>query len=225
MPAEDSSSLNDKELFNTTYTITALQKAKQKSYITVNLAPEGRLTLPDVVCARLKLEVGQNLSKDEFFELKKEEVYYQVKEKAYHLLELRPLTILQLKTKLKERLYPLKTINNVIRELKASGLLNDIEYATEWIKSQLKRKPQGKRLLLSGLLKKGLPRSKATELIAEVYPDKEELKVCQRCLTKLSQLNPQAKPSKILTALIRRGFSQAIIQRVWTQFKKNQGRS
>ena len=85
------------------------------------------------------------------------------------LIERREYTAAQLKRKLSEAMFPREIVASVIEDLKGRGYLNDGKYARAWIESQLKRKQQGRRLLLHGLIQKGVSREEAERTIGEMF--------------------------------------------------------
>ena len=107
-------------------------------------------------------------------------------------------------------------IEQVISRLMELRYVNDLEYTNLFIDDQLRRKPQGIRLLRQKLAQKGIPE----ELIHESFRAKELDEVAlattaiQKKLKTLQGVSGQKKVEKIYRFLGSRGFSTGTITRV-----------
>jgi SOS response regulatory protein OraA/RecX len=219
MAGKESDSLQE-QLFPSSYTVLGAAYSRSGDSVKLSLSSEETLVLPADAYALSRLKEGSEISREELLTLKKDEAIFHAKRKALRLLERRALTAVQLKLKLAEAMVPKEIILDLLKELKERGLLNDQKYAEEWIASQLRRKPQGRRLLYVGLIRKGVPRPDAERLLAAAYPEEKEEEACQATMIKLAGRRG-LDPSELLPALARRGFSPSLIKRVFARLKKN----
>ncbi|MFC1748031.1 regulatory protein RecX [Pseudomonadota bacterium] len=107
-------------------------------------------------------------------------------------------------------------IYSIIEKLKKYKYLDDEDYAAVYISDQLKRKPQGLRLLKTSLSLKGIP----AEIVARALDGKEidEITLAASAAEKkkrsLGKFAPQVQREKLYRFLLSRGFNTETILRV-----------
>jgi regulatory protein len=214
----DSESLHD-TLFPATYTVTAAVYSRLGESVKLTLSGEEKLVLPSDRYALMQLREGSLLSREALLELKQVEARYMARKKALQLLERRAYTGAQLKFKLSQAMYPREIIRDVLADLTERGYLDDEKYAEGWIAAQIKRKPQGRRLLFAGLARKGVNRREAERLIASAYPPEREEEQCEQFMKKLA-CRRGWEADNLLPAVARRGFDIALIKKVYRRIRK-----
>ena len=129
-----------------------------------------------------------------------------IKAKAFALLAKRAYFSKALSLKLQEKGYPQKEIESLLQELKSQGWLNDEELATRYVERQ-KSRGYGARLIALKL------REKAGEIDIPIEESEEALRtfIEKRYLKDLPE-----KRDKVIRALMRRGYSYPLINKILT---------
>jgi regulatory protein len=104
-------------------------------------------------------------------------------------------------------------------EMVRVGLLDDRKYAEAVVRSQLSRKPAGRRYLLARLRTKGVPGEIAEDVVAAALDERDELDdamdLARRKLrTYRPDLDPGAARRRLMGVLARRGFDADTTRRV-----------
>ncbi len=219
MAPRDIDNLKD-TLFPSTYTVTAVTYSRSGDSVKLTLSGDEHLVLPSGKYALMNLREGSDFSREELQNLKKAEAAFTALKKALGLLERRAYTGAQLKLKLVEAMFPTEIIRDVIRDLTERGYLDDVKYAQAWIASQIRRKPQGRRLLYAGLVRKGVNRHDAEKMIADGYSAAEEEAQCEICLKKFATRRGW-DAEELWPAVVRRGFDMTLIRKVYRRLKMN----
>jgi regulatory protein len=217
--AKDDSESIEEILFPSSYTVLKTAYSSSGESVKLTLSGEETLVLPADKYALSKLREGSELSREELLELKRLEALFAARRKALKILERRPYTAAQLKLKLAEALVSREIIAELLADFHERGLIDDGKFAEAWIAEQLKRKPQGRRLLLAGLLRKGVSRVEAARLIAEAYPAELEEEQCAAFMKKLIGRRG-LEADELLPALARRGFDVNLVKKVYRRLKK-----
>ncbi len=218
MAGDDFDSLRE-QLLPSSYTVLNATYSRSGDSVKLSLSGDESIVLPSEKYALSGLKEGSDISREKLLELKKDEAFHAAKKKALRLLERRELTAAQIKLKLSEAMVPKEICLAVVKDLKGRGYLDDQKYGEAWITFQLKRKPQGRRLLYAGLLRKGVPREEAERLVREGYPEEREEEACEGLMRKLAGRRG-LDADELFPFLARRGFSPALIKKVFGRLKK-----
>jgi regulatory protein len=217
--AEKKDSLQE-QLLPSSYTVLGVTYNRTGDSVTLALSGEETLILPSEQYALSKLREGSVIEKEDLRELKKIEAVHAARRKGLRLLERRAFTTAQLKARLGEELFSRETVEEVIRDFTERGFLNDKKYAEGWIAAQLRRKPQGRKLLYLGMLRKGIGRQQAEQMLAAGYPAELEEETCAALMAKMAE-RAGWEAARLLPALVRRGFSPVLAKRVFHDLKKS----
>ena len=136
-----------------------------------------------------------------------------IKEKAFSLLAKRAYFSKQLKEKLRIKGYPEEDITSLLQELKKRGWLNDEELAKRFVENQ-RQKGYGARFIAMKL------REKAGVIDISISESEEAVLhlVKKRYLSKLPE-----KRHLVVSALLRRGISYELINKVLSRISKDDG--
>jgi regulatory protein len=212
--------LLQEQLFPSSYTVLGVTYSRTGDSVTLALSGEETLVLPSEQYALSQLREGSVIEKEDLKEFKKMEVLYAARRKGMKLLDRRAFTAAQLKARLGEELFSREIVEEVIRDFTERGFLNDKKYAEGWIAAQLRRKPQGRKLLYLGMLRKGIARQQAEQMLAAGYPAELEEETCAALMAKMAE-RAGREAARLLPALVRRGFSPALVKRVFQALKKH----
>ena len=161
------------------------------------------------VVSRLGLKKGESLTGQDLKQILLQKSENEAKDVALRFLSFRRRTEKEIKLKLQKKGYDEKTIKRTIEKLKEYDLINDLEFATAWVKERLAYKPRGKRLLVQELWKKGIRKEIIDRVTGELCRDenKSVLELLERITKKYKNFDPQVARRRMYGYLLRRGFS------------------
>ncbi len=165
------------------------------------------------------LEVGSVWDQALFDELREELDRGNAYRAAVRILTKRAQSCQELRRKLKEYKYESDAIEWSIDRLVELRVLNDEEYARMVVRSQLSRKPAGRRLLSGKLREKGIEQSVIDLVLDEALEERDSLadarKLAQQAARSISDRHPsEVRARRITGRLARRGFDFDIIRTV-----------
>lgn len=182
-----------------------------------NIYAEGQFIagVSDETLLRLALRTGDELGPDTLKALQRTEELFHAKAAALRFLSTRPRTEREMRDKLREKEFAEDEISRTIDELKASGILNDLEFARAYIRDALALKPLGRIAIARKLLLLGVAKDITTqtldEAFAEVDTEAMALDAGRRFLRKTrgtSRTNdPKKLRARLTSFLLRRGYS------------------
>lgn len=145
-----------------------------------------------------------------------------VRKRALGLLDQRARSREELRSRLVKAEFEPKLIDEVLDDLAASGLLNDAQFASEWVCQRAARRGKSARALDMELRDKGVggaDRAAALEQISEDDEERTARDVAEKAARKV-----KAAPSdraeydkqlrRIVGALARRGFNRSMALRI-----------
>lgn len=145
-----------------------------------------------------------------------------VRKRALGLLDQRARSREELRSRLVKAEFEPKFVDEVLDDLAASGLLNDAQFASEWVRQRAARRGKSARALDMELRDKGVggaDRAAALEQISEDDEERTARDVAEKAARKV-----KAAPSdraeydkqlrRIVGALARRGFNQSMALRI-----------
>lgn len=115
----------------------------------------------------------------------------------------------ELRSKLKNRTDDQAQIERVVQTLKGWNLLDDFEFAKNYIRNTLILKPKGTRLIKFELLRKGINREIVDNALRDQYTaDQSEAiaDLAKKKFSKLDGVSREKKYQKMVSFLVRRGF-------------------
>ena len=169
--------------------------------------------LQDIGVSVLELVSGLELAGAVIHRLKHSSLVRQVREKALDLLARAPHTTFSLRMKLHKRNFESRAVEEVLQFLKRQEYLDDRRYAEDWLRSRIERRPEGRAVLIAGLLRKGVPREIAEGSVNRYLTPALERENAVRALEKLKR-SGETDPAKLRRKLRARGFSFPLIRRV-----------
>ena len=135
--------------------------------------------------------------------------YRDAMRRAGHLLASRPRTEHELRARLKTAGYDETTVGRVVDRLVELRLLDDREFALQWVAERAVSKGRSPQALVAELINKGVDRSIAEQATAEAGVDEEmqARELAGRFLPKVAHKPLEKQAEAILGRLLRRGFS------------------
>jgi regulatory protein len=179
--------------------------------------------LDEEVLYKLGVKKGDSLTEQQIQRITKEERKKEAKDVALKILSFRRRTEKQVKDKLQKKGFDEKTIKATIDKLKEFDLINDIEFATAWVKDRLAFKPRGKKLLKQELWKKGIKKEIIEQVTEELCQneDKSALELLEKIKKRYKDLEEKAAKRRMFNFLLRRGFSYEVARQVLAQLTQS----
>lgn len=183
----------------------------------VNRQRVGRILLETK--ASLELEVGTPWTEQLAEQLREELDRGNAYRAAVRILTKRAKSSGELRRKLREYKHEPEAIEWSIERLIDLGVLNDEEYARMVVRSQLSRKPAGRRLLTGKLREKGVDQSIVQRVLDEMLEERDTLadarKLAEQAARSISDRHEtEVRRRRITGRLARRGFDFDVIRKV-----------
>lgn len=187
--------------------ITDIAKQKKRSD-RYSIFVDGKYTfsLTDLDFSLSKLEVGQALSEVDVAQWQKQSVESKAMAKAYQYLSYRSRTVSELTQHLSQKGFEDDATELVVERLSGLGLLDDRQFALNWIASRQTLKPSSRRKLELELRQKGVSKEVVEEVLADIAPEQEIEAIKQVAKKKLTQEKFQDQ-RKLLSFLLGQGFA------------------
>jgi regulatory protein len=164
------------------------------------------------------LRVGDHLTDEEIEKILQTEEKKKAKEIALNFLSYRARSEKEISQKLKTKGFSQKDVEEVITDLRRVNLLDDYEFACQWIKDRLKNRPRGIALLKQELNNKGIIKETIEKALDEHYPQEYEVKIATELMRKREKrykaLEKKLARKRMSDFLLRRGFSYEVIKEV-----------
>ena len=208
MHEENSSSQKDN------LTVLALKKrGSAGNFYEVLFSDGSSLFLLKDIIIKTGIFKGDKISQDALKEIYRESRALEAERRALNLLSHSMHSHANLKLKLLQRGFEEEAVETALMRVNELGYINDAEYAQEWVLSRIARHPEGRFLLLSNLIKKGIDRELAQSTIDRLYSREKELEGVQKILAKITKRKTITR-DELYSKLYRKGFSYEIIRAV-----------
>jgi len=137
---------------------------------------------------------------------------------ALKLLGLRSHSRKELRQKLLKKGYTVESIEAVLEKLTLQGVLDDLMFGRELIKSRSRRKPSGKVKMHAELRKKGVPEIVIGDLLKEYGSADLCFRAAEKKLGSLHGTTDECRKKKLAVFLNNRGFEWQDIQKAVKHF-------
>ena len=95
-------------------------------------------------------------------------------DKALYLLSVREHTRKELETKLSAKGYQKEDMKEALDRLEEENMLNERRFCESYIRSRLRKNPEGKTIIIQRLIEKGVPSALAHSETAEYFLEHED---------------------------------------------------
>lgn len=164
----------------------------------------------DFAC--LEISEGEDISPDEYEKLEILDEKRRAVKKSLDLISISSQTEYLLKIKLMKRDYSSVSISAALEYLHSRNLINDREYAEQWLISRLKKNPSGPYLLKGLLSGKGVARDISESVVDSFFTEDVMEEAISRQVEKLQRKKDITK-DKIISRLLSKGFSMKDIRK------------
>ena len=139
----------------------------------------------------------------------------QARAVCLRLLTVRARTRAELEAQLTKRGYPDDVSAAVLDRLAEVGLIDDADFAEQWVRSRRVNAGKGKRALVTELRNKGVDNAVIDEVLADVDAGAERQRAAELIRTRLrrERLTDEDEPKvmrRLVAMLARRGYGQAM---------------
>lgn len=156
------------------------------------------------------------------FDRKHEEALAPVRKRALGLLDQRARSRAELRERLLKAEFEPQLVDEVLDDLAGSGLINDAQFAHEWVRQRAARRGKSARVLDMELRDKGVGGADRAAALEQISDEDEEHTA--RAVAEKSARKVKSAPTdragydkhlrRIVGALARRGFNQGMALRI-----------
>lgn len=165
--------------------------------------------------SRYQITLDAEVEKDTVDRILEETVLKRAKLRAMHLLTDMDRTESQLRTKLKQGLYPDEIVEQALNYVKSFGYVEDENYAKRFVDS--KKSVKSRKEIYAALCQKGIAKETIERAMEACYEEEGEQEAIRRILEKKHFFDKQAteaERTKIYGYLMRKGFRCEDIRQV-----------
>ncbi|QSE88503.1 recombination regulator RecX [Rhodococcus pseudokoreensis] len=137
----------------------------------------------------------------------------QAKDLCLRLLTDRARSRAELSDRLAKKGYSADIAERVLDRLTEVGLVNDADFAQQWVHSRHTYSGKGKRALALELRRKGIGQEDATEALAQIDSEDERARATELVAKKLRTVSADDRDRavrRLVSMLARRGFPQGM---------------
>jgi regulatory protein len=167
------------------------------------------------------LKKGQQLSEAEIDRLLSKDEFTVALTKALRFLGYRPRSRQEMERYLQGKGYENSLIRTVLERLEADKLLNDSEFASQWIENRQVFRPRSQRMMKMELRRKGLSDGVIEDAFLKAGLQELELALAagRKLMGHYQKLKPLEFRRKLAAALQRRGFSYDTVKECLNQLQ------
>ena len=204
-------------------TVTRLEPQKKKPQ-RINVYLDGEFAFGISRATAPWLAEGNQLSQQKINDLQEKDQFEGAYQRAINFLSYRVRAEKEILQNLTKHDVPENIIERVVDRLRGASLVNDWDFASQWVENRVQFKPRGKRALSSELFQKGIGNEIIEDVLAEL--DEEELAyACARSrITKFTGMEKKAFQKKLSGLLTRRGFpyhvTKDVVGSLWKEIDK-----
>lgn len=140
-------------------------------------------------------------------------------EKALALLSIREHTKKEIRVKLLNRGFSPESVDSAIERLSSEGWLSEERFAESYVRSRVRKSPEGKRIILMRMREKGTPLETAERALDEAWSSKAYLEPLLEYYSALVRKKGEVKAEE---TLYKKGFSYSEIKEA-KELYKSQG--
>ena len=170
------------------------------------------------------LQEGNELSQGEISGLQTEDQIQQGYQRAINFLSYRARSEQEIKLNLQKHQVPETIIESVLEKLRDASLVDDREFAQQWIENRIRFHPRSKRALSSELYRKGISKQIIEETLLDIDEEVLARSLAQKKVSKLRTLDKSTFQKKMYGFLYRRGFnygiSKEVVSQLWDELEK-----
>ena len=193
--------------------ITDIQ-AQKRNRNRVNIFLDGQYAFSLDRMAAAWLTVGRQLSVEDISRLQEKDEFQVALNRALHFLSYRARSNQEMQTYLQKKGYDTGLIDRVIAKLTEERLIDDLDFAQNWVDNRERFRPRSQSLMRLELHQKGVAESEIEQALQ--ISDLDDFALAMKAGKKLSRryqlLDKPEYDRKLAAALQRRGFSYSVVR-------------
>lgn len=181
---------------------------RERGMVRVTVNEDRRLLVPLSLFQERPFTAGEEIDLAEYENWLMTRQYRHALDKAVAFLAVRSRSRRELEERLSRAGYLPATVEMVLFKLTKEGLLNDEEFAAQWVEAK-SSKGLGRRRIAMDLMNKGVEKEAVEAAVAGVSPEEERLAACRLANKLWPRYQREGAPKgvqKCVQALVRRGF-------------------
>lgn len=199
--------------------ITAVEiQQKNKNRVSIFLDNDFAFGLDATIVAQHGLKKGDCLTKAQITHILLREERKRIKDRAYRYLAARAHSEKELTTKLVQKGFDKKLIDEVIAELKELNFVDDLAFAVSYARNRIIKKPIGEKLLRRELWQRGINEELVEKAVQEAYSAKTQTDLAKELVkgreARYANLEDWRTKKKLGDFLLRRGFDWDLVREV-----------
>lgn len=187
--------------------ITSIKKERGKMRVTISECDE--ILVPISLFRERPLEEGQPIDMDDYDNWLMVRQYRHALDRAVAFLASRARSRKEIEDKLLRCGYRPCTVEMVLYKLETENLLDDADFAQQWVEARVNHK-LGRNRIAQELRRKGISAEEAEAALENIDPDDQlssAVALVEKALTRIkSGEDPRKTASRITAMLARRGF-------------------
>jgi regulatory protein len=194
--------------------VTSLQVNKNRNRVNVYVDGNLFLTVNKDVLIQTGIKKGQELTRKEIADLQQSDSFQRCFDAALDFLSYRPRSEFEVKQRLHKRGFETDTAAEVIARLRKNNILDDRAFALYWKNNRESYNPKGKSIIKNELLRKGISREIADEVIGDLDDEESAYSAGRKKSRTLKGKTYEEFRNRLYNYLKWRGFSYGIITRI-----------
>lgn len=198
--------------------VTAItRQVKNGAFYSISIDGEFRFSVSDLVLSDSQLEIGLELDEQQITYFQAAGQSSKAYNQALNYLSTRARSTMEIKKYLLGRDYSEQVTSLTIDRLIGAGLLNDQDFAKQWLASRANNQPKSRRMLEQELQQKGIDSQIIQDVLSEehcLYGDKLAI---INLIQKKHLLQRYPEQNKLISYLQRQGFSYADIKQATSE--------
>jgi len=209
-------------LFNTMGRIVTSLEAQKRNKNRVNVHLDGVYAFSLSRIVATWLTIGREMSDAEIGTLQKDDSFEEAAQVALRFIAYKPRTTAEVRKRLVESKFPEPAIEHTISRFTQTGLINDGQFARDWVDARQVFHPRSARQMAFELQRKGVDRDVIESTLAEVSDDDQmAYQLASQKINRYNSLDFPEFRSKLSGILARRGFSYEtvtrVVNRLWSE--------
>lgn len=179
--------------------------------VQVDLSDGSSFFVPERFCSDRGLQPGVAVAGELLTDIEGASARILAWDKSIELLARRDHSVFELARKLRARGFDRDVIEAVVDVLGDEDFLDDRRFAEAWVRSRLRRHPEGHSRLLAGLVRKGIHRSITGEVLGAIFTEEQADVAITRAAEKMLR-GGELDMAALSRKLASRGFTYRQVQ-------------
>ncbi len=194
----------------------------KNGFLQVEFSTGDRLVVPPDTAKIYGLAQGKSIDPSRFATLKEESERFRCRRKALDRIAARARSEKDMEAYLQGKGFDRACVQEITASLKTQGLLDDFQFALQFIRARRGRRAVGRNLLAAELAHRGVDRATAARALRESGADEGDQALVYECARKkLAQLGGKKNVrGRLAQFLGRRGFDGRQVREVLDRLRK-----